>query len=183
MNTKIQPAGFKPRIMAFLIDYVIIIGYILVLTGVTLLLLTVFPALKSGTIFANPYASDFLAFVTLVLPVLLYFALFESSAWQATPGKRRMRLKVTNLAGERISLWRAVVRAAVKLLPWQVAHTSLFHIPGWPLAVVDFPAGAAVGFGIVWVLVGVYLVMLATTHRPPYDLAAGSIVIISTSTR
>jgi uncharacterized RDD family membrane protein YckC len=183
MNAKNQPAGFKPRLLAFLIDYAIIVGYILLLTSAALLIGTGFPGLRNEMLLSDPYVGDLLAFVTLVAPVGLYFTLFESSHHQATPGKRRMRLQVTNLAGGRLSRGRALVRAAVKLLPWQVAHTSIFHIPGWPLAIVDFPPGAVVGFSIVWLLVGVYLVMLFVTRRPPYDLAAGSVVLFDPSKR
>jgi uncharacterized RDD family membrane protein YckC len=39
-----------------------------------------------------------------------YKPLFESSVWQATPGKRVFSLKVTDIYGERIGLGRAVLR-------------------------------------------------------------------------
>ncbi len=41
---------------------------------------------------------------------LLYRAGFESSRWQATPGKRWLRLRVAGVAGERLSVGRAVLR-------------------------------------------------------------------------
>jgi uncharacterized RDD family membrane protein YckC len=40
----------------------------------------------------------------------LYFALMESSSWQATLGKRALGVAVTDLAGNRISFGRATVR-------------------------------------------------------------------------
>jgi len=40
----------------------------------------------------------------------LYFAGFESSSWQATPGKKVLNLVVTNLTGTRISFGRATGR-------------------------------------------------------------------------
>lgn len=45
-----------------------------------------------------------------------YFAGFEASSWQATPGKRLLGLEVTDLEGERISLVRATVRYFSKIL-------------------------------------------------------------------
>lgn len=39
-----------------------------------------------------------------------YFAYFHSSKWQATVGKRLLKIKVTNLAGERISFFQAFGR-------------------------------------------------------------------------
>ena len=40
----------------------------------------------------------------------LYYTLFEASSWQATPGKRIMRLYVTDLNGKRITFARALIR-------------------------------------------------------------------------
>jgi uncharacterized RDD family membrane protein YckC len=40
----------------------------------------------------------------------LYYALFESSSWQATPGKRALKLYVTDLNGRPVSFGRASLR-------------------------------------------------------------------------
>jgi uncharacterized RDD family membrane protein YckC len=45
-----------------------------------------------------------------------YFALCESSAWQATIGKLALGIRVTDLQGERISLPRALGRYPAKVL-------------------------------------------------------------------
>ena len=47
--------------------------------------------------------------VSLLVPIT-YYALLESSRWQATVGKRVCRLRVTRLDGQRISLPRALGR-------------------------------------------------------------------------
>ena len=47
---------------------------------------------------------------------LLYWPLFESSPWLATPGKRLCRLKVVDMAGNRISFGRAFLRNIAKVL-------------------------------------------------------------------
>jgi uncharacterized RDD family membrane protein YckC len=46
----------------------------------------------------------------------LYYAVFESSPWQATPGKRFLGLRVTDLEGRRISFGRASGRFFAKLV-------------------------------------------------------------------
>lgn len=46
----------------------------------------------------------------------LYWALLESSAWQATLGKRLLGLQVTDLAGRRISFARASGRHFAKII-------------------------------------------------------------------
>lgn len=53
---------------------------------------------------------------------ILYEALFISGAWQATPGKRLMGLKVIDTSGNPVTFWRAVGRSASKLL------SSIFFI-------------------------------------------------------
>jgi uncharacterized RDD family membrane protein YckC len=46
----------------------------------------------------------------------VFFALFESGGWQATPGKRLMGLRVTDLNGDRLSFGRATGRYFAKIL-------------------------------------------------------------------
>lgn len=46
----------------------------------------------------------------------MYFALFESSEWQGTPGKKALGLIVTDEAGRRISAIQATKRYAAKIL-------------------------------------------------------------------
>ncbi len=46
----------------------------------------------------------------------LYFATFESSPWQATPGKKVLGLRVTDLEGRRLSFMRASGRYFGKII-------------------------------------------------------------------
>lgn len=47
---------------------------------------------------------------------LAYFSFFESGSWQATPGKKILKIKVTDADGRRVTLARAFGRNAGKLL-------------------------------------------------------------------
>ena len=40
----------------------------------------------------------------------LYYTVFEASSWQATPGKRMLRLYVADLNGQRVTFGRALLR-------------------------------------------------------------------------
>ncbi len=51
-----------------------------------------------------------LVIVLLISFGCLYYTLFESSSWQATPGKRMLRLYVTDLKGRRLTVARALLR-------------------------------------------------------------------------
>lgn len=100
-------AGFWLRAVAYFVDVVL-----LTTIGVATILL---PLLAKGAIPAdNPWflfsgANRQIVAIQLLIYMLswLYFASFESSAWQATPGKRMMRLVVTDLEGRRITFARA----------------------------------------------------------------------------
>ena len=124
---------------------------------------------------------EILAFVTAILPVILYYTIAESSEGGATWGKHSMGLRVVHMSGERLSRGRALVRSVVKFLPWQLTHTCLFHIPGWPMETQEPPAWVTVGLVSVWVVIGCYIVTLAVgpSRRTPYDWVAGSQVVES----
>jgi len=173
-------AGLRPRLFAFALDYLLIAVYVIVLTAVALLAASTPLRGLLAPLLATPASRDAVTFLTLVLPVILYLALQEGSARQGTWGKRKLGLRVTALDGGQLPLGRALVRSVVKFLPWQIAHTCLFHIPGWPLAPSAPPGWVLAGFGLVWLLVTTYLAMLgfSQSHRTPYDRLAGSKVLV-----
>ena len=128
-------AGFIKRLKAFGFDFLLIVGYII------LLAVGAMAVIKISGFFGlslrwpeNPLLADLLAFITLVLPVILYFSLQESSPKQATWGKNKTGLRVVNANGGTLTQRQAFVRSLIKMIPWQIAHTCLFHIPGWPIA-------------------------------------------------
>jgi uncharacterized RDD family membrane protein YckC len=65
------------------------------------------PASTSFTDFPQPAP---VVIVILIALGCVYYTLFESSIWQATPGKRILRLYVTDLNGQRITVGRAFLR-------------------------------------------------------------------------
>jgi uncharacterized RDD family membrane protein YckC len=58
----------------------------------------------------------FLAATLSLVLTWLYHALMESSEWQATVGKKVLRLVVTDMAGRRVSFWRATGRHFAKIV-------------------------------------------------------------------
>lgn len=50
----------------------------------------------------------------------LYWTVFESSSWQATPGKRMLGLRVTDMDGNRIGFGRANARYWSKILSFLI---------------------------------------------------------------
>jgi len=64
----------------------------------------------------------------MLLGILLGAALFESSALQATPGKRLLGLKVTDERGQRISFFRAIGRNLLKLTSGSYSYAYLMAL-------------------------------------------------------
>jgi uncharacterized RDD family membrane protein YckC len=169
------------RIGAFLLDYLIIAAYIALLVAVGVSL--GFGPLRGAfrALFADPNRSEFSAFLLLVLPAILYFALSESSAWQATWGKRRLGLRVVDRWGGRLSVPRSLLRSVLKFVPWELTHACLWRIPGWPLAPATPSPLITAGLVLVWILVGAYLVtmIVSRTHQTVYDWIAGTAVVVA----
>lgn len=99
-------AGFWRRLAAHVLDHLIIL---VPLFGVQLALMFLLPVSgpDSGAVMIWVQLSFYFGYF-LIAP--FYFAGLESSAAQATPGKRALGIKVTNLAGERIGFGQALGR-------------------------------------------------------------------------
>jgi uncharacterized RDD family membrane protein YckC len=173
-------AGGARRLLAFAVDYGVIAGYIALLTFVSL---TAQRAtgweLRPPSTPNDRLLGHALGFATLTAPVILYFAFSEASRAGATLGKRALRLRVVGEDDGRVSLGRALVRAGVKFLPWELAHATLWQTPGWP---TDPQPGAAqwMGFGLSLALAAWYLAAIFIgTQRPLYDLLARTRVVTS----
>lgn len=87
-----QYAGFWMRFKAMMLDLIVL--------GLPFLILRV-AGIKSGSIPGQLLA---------ILIVWMYYAISESSPWQATFGKRMFGLKVTDTRGGRISFSQATGR-------------------------------------------------------------------------
>lgn len=125
-------AGFWLRFVAFIID-VIILGFIGFVVTLPFMGSLPIGALMHG----RPMSPDELApfvggmgrLVLLRIAVnWLYYALFESSAWQATIGKKALGLTVTDLEGRRIGFGRATGRFFAKILSFMILCIGFFMI-------------------------------------------------------
>jgi uncharacterized RDD family membrane protein YckC len=108
----------------------------------------------------------------MTMPVTLYFACCESSAMRASLGKRILGLVVSRETGERLLFRSALLRNAVKFVPWEFGHTvaqqAAFSGEGGFPAWVWGPTTVAL-VGPVW-----WLVAMIATGRTPYDRLASA---------
>jgi uncharacterized RDD family membrane protein YckC len=109
-------AGLWLRLVAYLIDSVVLAvpaALLLTIVGPSLGVRVPLPLVpRDPATLHGLYQLDFI----LLGVAWLYFALLESSPWQATLGKRMLGLVVTDLDGKRISFTRASMRFFGKLI-------------------------------------------------------------------
>jgi uncharacterized RDD family membrane protein YckC len=128
MTPQLATAG--KRLVAFALDYLVIAGYIVVLSIVSSLIWQSIGGVPDTT-HGGAWRYDLLAFVTLVLPVILYFALSEASRSRATLGKRRLGLRVETPDGHPLSRSRSLLRSALKHGSW----ADLFWLLDWSVLI------------------------------------------------
>ena len=163
------------RLVAGLIDFGVIVAYVTVLTGASFVARSAMRlSFSPPTSVPAKLAGQAMMFGVLTLPVILYFALSESSRRQATAGKRLMNLRVTTIADKRLSTGRSLLRSGGKFAPWELAHTALWQIPGQPFA-SEPTALNMIGFLVAIGFVAWYVVSLFVgSRRTPYDRVAGT---------
>jgi uncharacterized RDD family membrane protein YckC len=108
-------AGFWRRAIACIIDTLIVVTIFVLAASLfpSSFDKLVPPAPVSLTALPQP---SFLLIVVMAGLVCAYYTIFEASIWQATPGKRMLRLYVTDLNGKRITYGRALVRNLARQL-------------------------------------------------------------------
>jgi uncharacterized RDD family membrane protein YckC len=116
------PAGFWKRVGATAIDLTLI--YLLTVLAITL------PCVLFQLTLPQPdcikVADVILSLTVFLLIAWLYFALAESSARQATLGKRALRIMVMDYHGQGISFFKATVRFWGKVFSGFFLAASIF---------------------------------------------------------
>jgi uncharacterized RDD family membrane protein YckC len=107
-------AGFWRRAVAFVLDICVV--YLLLTIAWTAATPEMEHLVRRGADSPESEAAirEYLFTLLFLLVHWLYYALLESSPWQATPGKRALHLRVTDLEGRRVSFNRASFRAVGK---------------------------------------------------------------------
>lgn len=164
------------RLAVYVMDSFALLGAVLATQGM-LYALNLNPLIRLINAGPSPTGAQvhLWVFATVSVPFWLYYAAWHSSRWQATPGKRLLGLRVTTLAGGRLSFGRALVRAVVMLIPFEVNHVVLFHLA--PQTATPSPAFRA-GLALVWALIALYALtpLLNARRQSVHDIVAGTMV-------
>jgi len=135
-HSSAQYAGFWLRVPATIIDLIILaiplamaVSYLSVAMGSWRAFLSLHPGQSPEEIvaaFGRTYLFTILCF--FIVSGWLYFALFESSRWQATLGKKFIGLRVADLGGNRVTFGRASGRFFGGRLLAHVPFVGSFYI-------------------------------------------------------
>lgn len=162
-------ANPRQRILAALLDIAVMLLWgALILAGVAI-------AAASGFLpRLGPFGYNLISLVLVVLPVTVAFTAWEAGRYEATPGKRKVGLRVrTDPGGERLGWQRAALRNLLKFgLPWTLAQSAV-------LALFTAPAADA-AVGVIFAI-GVPIAYIASLviwgNRTVYDWLLGTTVI------
>jgi uncharacterized RDD family membrane protein YckC len=157
-----RSAGFWVRCAAGLLDLLILavplavfVSFTSVALGVSNQFLNLNPGMPPYEVLQRLGPRLILASLAFfVVLSWMYFALFESSRWRATPGKRLLGIYVVDEGGRAVSFWRASRRFAGGRL--------LLHVPQ---------------VGIYYFLVNCGCVGLLPKKRALHDFLAGCLVL------
>lgn len=163
--------SFGTRVIAFLWDYLIISGYLILLVLVSY----VAKPLLAPLFEADPISAEITGFVLITLPVYLYFALCEGSKSHATWGKRKMGIRVAGIYGKPIGYGPALFRSAIKFIPWELAHFTIWHmvIPsGYPDYVLYILLAAVYGLVFFYLISPVW----NKNNQTIYDVISRTVI-------
>ena len=119
-----RDANFLKRIGAFMIDYLIIFGYILVTAGIGV---TIWLVLFGGRLTLSELEQNSIGFFVMVLPVTLYFICSEISKYSGTIGKRKCKIMVVSNDYHKATVSQIIIRNSIKFIPWQCAHMMIYR--------------------------------------------------------
>ena len=166
-------AGFLLRFKAFLIDYLLLLGY-----GVLLLVFNVFLFPQSQNLFTGSlWLAQFTGFVMVTLPVSIYFIISDSLFNGQSFGKRKMGIRTIGENGSALSLGRAVFRVALKFFPWELSHFLVYRLTA--LGEMEAPVSYYLIGGIIYALIILYIATAIFTKKKQslYDIIAKTQVV------
>lgn len=150
------------RALAFAVDWLVVVLWGGALFAIVMVTTGGDPPRPDG-----PWIAQAIGFLTMTLPVTLYFTACEASPLRGSLGKRALGLVVSRESGGPVSFGSALLRNATKFVPWEFGHlvaqqAAFSGDAGFPVWVWG-PAVVAFG-GPVW-----WIIAAMTNGRTPYD--------------
>ncbi|NUU78146.1 RDD family protein [Paenibacillus xylanilyticus] len=166
-------ATFLLRIKAFLLDYILMFGYLVLLLVENVF---IFPSLQE--LFNGSLAvAQLTGFIMVTLPISVYFVISDSTVGGQSFGKRKTAIQVVNQNGNALSVPHAIFRTILKFLPWELSHYLVYrlvHVGEGAVPVQYYVIG-----GLIYALMFTYIFTAIFTKRKQslYDLLAKTQVV------
>jgi uncharacterized RDD family membrane protein YckC len=158
------------RILAYMIDCALLLLILASVGGAVLFSLRLS--------FQTPQEVYVAILLNFSIPVWIYFIYADCSIRGATIGKKLFHLQTVAANGQQLPFWQALLRTAIKLMPWELIHIAAFFLPGGMGA---FPTESGIGFGLAYLLIIIYLAVAWQTggHKSVHDYATGALVRVT----
>ncbi|NNU17308.1 RDD family protein [Parvularcula sp. ZS-1/3] len=162
------------RLTAYAVDSMLIMLLVAALLFINLVLLGASFADGTGS---EPWRAHLIGFLSLTLPVVLYFAGTEA-AFGATLGKKLLGLEVSTTEGTKPGAGAAFLRNVVKFLPWEINHMAMWYVPEGHRLFIDPMPTLNTGVQVACLLAGLayVLTLFIGSGRTPYDRIAKTVV-------
>ncbi|WP_099361082.1 RDD family protein [Fredinandcohnia onubensis] len=166
-------ASFRLRFKAFMIDYIIILAYLVVLIITSVFLFPSLQELFKGSV----VVAQLSGFIMVTLPVSLYFIISDSKIVGQSFGKRKSGIKVVRESGEAVSFLQMAFRTILRFLPWELSHFLVYRLMYIGDGGVPF-AYTMIG-GLIYALMFAYILTCIFTKKKQslYDLLAKTYVV------
>ena len=159
---------FYKRALAYLIDCVLCYSVVMLLIQ-WLLISNIRESIgMTDSWFEQSWNLQSYVWITISIPVWLYFTYFDSVRSKGTYGKRVMGLTVLDNNNQRIGLWKSFQRAILKLLPWELSHVGIIFPT--PMYFEEEPSVRVLSIVAITLLIAYTLsIILNSDNRSLYD--------------
>lgn len=166
-------AKFLLRFKAFMIDYMLILVYLVV---IFLLNGLIFPSLQ-GFFTGSLVVAQFTGFLMVTLPVSIYFIISDSVIGGQSVGKKKMGIQVVDKNGDPLSVIQITFRTVLKFLPWELSHYLVYRLVY--LGDGEVPFNYYLIGGLIYVLIFTYILTAIFTKKKQslYDIIVKTQVI------
>ena len=177
MNMTIQASRFK-RFISWMIDGIILLSCIGLLALVTVITVAILIATGHENILpkiSSQFLSPLWLGISSFVIYLLYFAFFESSKYQATPGKMLMGLYVTTANHGKLTFFRACDRYLVFAVP-AILMSGIFYLPYFTKLTITDDVIALISYatGLVLSVIWFLPIYFTKERKCMYDMFSGT---------
>lgn len=143
---------FSKRVIAFILDILILFPILFLLSIILIQVL-------------GPPVTPFQTYIRIIInfsiPFWIYSILNDFSKSGSSYGKKIMKIKVISSKNVRLNLFQAILRTAIKLIPWEMTHLTFFGLSEtWG----SFSIIQIVLVVIIYILIFMYIFIMIKTR-------------------